>query len=240
MSTKQSSRSKDLVRLSGTIKNYRCSRAKADFMFTGGNKARMGAVAIAAPIAGLSGPVSSIASHLINAEEQADYVEFDLDEKHIKGWVWRSPFKEGDKVQIAAEWRNGHYEAAGIARPSDRTTALYPHCSRGRVAHAKNAVKWAFLGAPLFFLLTLLLARIIGVRQFQAALSWEIALVSFVCCGFIVFRLTRKWMVFVHLAENIFRTLGSPDPSHVDLVKSSKAQRKPDDPGEFGTFYFRY
>jgi hypothetical protein len=52
--------------------------------------------------------------------------------------------------------------------------------------------------------------------------------------------LTRKWMVFVRLAEKVFRTLGLPDPSNVDLTKSSKAQRKPEDPGEFGTFYFRY
>ena len=54
------------------------------------------------------------------------------------------------------------------------------------------------------------------------------------------FSMARKWMVFVRLAEKVFRTLDLPNPSNIDLVKSSKAQRKPDDPGEFGTFYFRY
>jgi len=52
--------------------------------------------------------------------------------------------------------------------------------------------------------------------------------------------LARKWMPFVRLTEKVCRTLGIPDPGNVDLVKSSKAQRKPDGPGEFGTFYIRY
>ncbi len=52
--------------------------------------------------------------------------------------------------------------------------------------------------------------------------------------------LARKWMPFVRVAEKVFRALELPNPSHIDLVKSSKAQRKPDDPGEYGTFWFRY
>jgi len=52
--------------------------------------------------------------------------------------------------------------------------------------------------------------------------------------------LARKWMPFVRLTEKVCRTLGIPHAGNVDLVKSSKAQRKPDDPGEYGTFYFRY
>ena len=52
--------------------------------------------------------------------------------------------------------------------------------------------------------------------------------------------LARKWMPFVRLSEKVFRVLGFPDPGNVDLAKSSKAQRKPDDPSEYGTFYFRY
>ena len=51
--------------------------------------------------------------------------------------------------------------------------------------------------------------------------------------------LARKWMPFVRLTEKVCRTLGIPHAGNVDLVKSSKARRKPDDPGEYGTFYFR-
>ena len=52
--------------------------------------------------------------------------------------------------------------------------------------------------------------------------------------------LTRKWMPFVRVAEKVFRALEWRNPGNGDLVKSSKDQRRADDPGEFGTFYFRY
>jgi hypothetical protein len=63
---------------------------------------------------------------------------------------------------------------------------------------------------------------------------------SYAFFGIATISMTLKWMVFVRLAEKVFRTLGLPDPSNIDLVKSSKAQRKPEDPGAFGTLYFRY
>lgn len=58
--------------------------------------------------------------------------------------------------------------------------------------------------------------------------------------GLMFTSLAWKWRPFVAIAEKVFRTLGWPNPSSVDLVKSSKAQRISKDPGEFGTFYFRY
>lgn len=57
-------------------------------------------------------------------DEEADYVEFVLEGQPIKGWVWRSPFQEGDEVEVAAEWQKDHYEVFGIARPVDHTIAL--------------------------------------------------------------------------------------------------------------------
>jgi hypothetical protein len=47
-------------------------------------------------------------------------------------------------------------------------------------------------------------------------------------------------MPFVRLAERVFKALELPHPGNVDLVSTSKAQRTAEDPGEFGTFYFRY
>jgi hypothetical protein len=64
-----------------------------------------------------------------------------------------------------------------------------------------------------------------------------VGMVLFFCL--MIFSLTQKWMPFVRLSEKVFRALNLPDPDNIDLVKSSKAQRKPSDPGEFGTFYFR-
>jgi len=233
-----------LVKLTGTIANYMVTRAEASFVFTDSDRNAMGVIAIASAIAGLSGPAVATAANANATEEDADYVEFDLDGKAVKGWVWRSPFREGDKVEVAAEWRGDHYETAGIARPEDRTIALYPHCSRGRTQHLKNAIKWWLISATLLNLCTFLIALpTFGIHDYLNVMREILVYVAatlYLFFGVMTFSLTRKWMPFVRLAEKVFTTLGWPSPGNVDLVKSTRAQRKPDDPGELGTFYFRY
>ena len=232
-----------LVKLSGTIRNYKATRTSANFVFTDSDKTKLGVVAIAAGIAGLSGQAISTASSA-NAEEEADYIEFDLEGKQVKGWVWRSPFKEGDVVDVAAQWQEGHYETGGVMRPSDRTIALYPHCSRGRSKHFRSVAKWwlivsnAFVGCLLLWLLST--GSVAELNRGLQEGGYYVLAGVYVFFGVAISSMARKWMVFVRLAEKIFRTLDLPEPSNIDLVKSSKAQRKPGDPGEFGTFYFRY
>jgi hypothetical protein len=135
-----------LVKLSGTISNIKVTRDLVSFVFTESDQTRMGVIAIAATIAGLGRQAMSTASNVSSMKEEADYVEFDLDGQPIKGWVWRNPFRNDDVVTVAAEPRAAHLEAFGIARPKDKTIALYPHCSRGRVRHTLNAMKWWSIG----------------------------------------------------------------------------------------------
>ena len=142
-----------LERLSGTIRNYKRKRESANFVFSDSDKTAVGVVAIAAGLAGLSGQAISLAS--ADLEEPADFLEFDLDGKSVKGWVWRSPFREGDAVEIVAEWQQDHYELYAVARPEDRIVALYPHCSRGAERHVKNVVKWWLIAGGIVSLLGL-------------------------------------------------------------------------------------
>ncbi|MDQ0017166.1 hypothetical protein J2W23_005575 [Variovorax boronicumulans] len=231
-----------LVKLTGTITHYRCARAEASFVFTDSDRTALGVVAIAAGIAGLSGQAIATAANATATEEEADYVEFELDGKPVKGWVWRSPFKEGDQVEVVAEWRDDHYETAGIARPVDRIVALYPHCSRGKARHIKNAVKWWFFGV-LIWLVFIAFLVFLTAEDFLPTMATGFhyaALGSYAFFGLMTISLARKWMPFVRLAQKVFATLGWPNPGEIDLVKTSKAQRKPGDPGEYGTFYFRY
>lgn len=232
-----------LVRLTGVIADYKVMRAGASFVFTDGDCNALGVVAVAAAIAGLSGAAISTAANATNAEEDADYVEFNLGGNAVRGWVWRSPFKEGDEVEVAADRRADYYEVAGIARPLDRIVALYPHCSRGRVRHIKNAVKWWFVGTTLLFILVLLfMSMMIPVDHIFQNEEGEayVYFGAYLFFGLMTFSLSRKWMPFVRLAEKVFTTLGWPNPRSIDLVQSTKARREPNDPGELGTFYFRY
>lgn len=101
----------------------------------------MGVIAVAAALAGLGGQAIAVANNAHSVEEEADYVQFGLNGSVVQGWVWRSPFSEGDEVHVAAQWIGDHYEAFGIARPADKTIALYPHCSRSKTRHVKNLIK---------------------------------------------------------------------------------------------------
>ena len=130
----------EIVKLSGPIRGLHKTRAEANFVFTETDRIKMGVIAVSAAIAGLAGQAIAVASS--DFDEDADYLEFTLDGKPVKGWVWRSPFKESDEVEVAAAWTGSHYEAYAIARPKDRVVALYPHCSRGRQRHYANAFKW--------------------------------------------------------------------------------------------------
>jgi hypothetical protein len=188
-------------------------------------------------LAGQSGQAISTASNASNTEEQADYLQFTLNGVTVKGWVWRSPFKEGDNVDVAAEWQIGHYEIFGIARPSDRMIALYPHCSRGRARHIKNAIKWWLIFSVIGTGVSLL-PGFSADRLFK-----DIFILGSACLirvGIIIFALCKQWMPFVRLSEKIFNALGFPDAGNMDLIKSSKAQRTANDPAELGIFYFHY
>lgn len=231
-----------LVKLSGTIRNLKVTRDTASFVFTESDRTKMGVIAIAAAMTDMGGQAMSAASNASALEEEADYLEFDLDGLPVKAWVWRNPFREGDAVSVAAKQAEKHWEAYGVARPGDKMVALYPHCSRGRAGHYANAVKWWLLGgggAILFVNIPLALLTA-GPVIFKENGFYLLVLGLLVFFALMTWSLTRKWMPFVNLAEKVFRTLDLPDPSNIDLVKSSKVKRTEQDSGEYGTFYFRY
>jgi hypothetical protein len=183
----------------------------------------------------------STASSASDVEEEADYIEFTVGKKEVRGWVWRSPFKNGDEVEIAAKKNSTGYELFAVARPIDRTIALYPHCSRGRVRHYANATKWwliiTFIHVAGVNLLAINDGGLSQIFTLEAFFTGTGFLLFFAA---MVFSLTRKWLPFVRVAENVFRTLGWANPGTVDLKKTTKTRRNPGDPGEYGAFYFYY
>jgi hypothetical protein len=233
-------RNEALVKLSGKIHRYQCSRRSASFVLIERDERKLGIVAVAAAAVGLGGQAASLATSASDVEEAADYVQFEIDKKLVRGWVWRSPFRDGDVVDVAAEWQGDHYEAYAIARPSDKTIALYPHCSRSRWRHIKNTVKWWLVWNVVFFggVFASSYSYLDSVMR-DPITYWGVGFVA-ACFVLMFISLSRQYMPFVRMAESVFRVLDLPNASDLDLVKSSKAQRTSTDQAEFGTFYFRY
>lgn len=89
-----------LIRLSGTIRNLKVDRSTASFVFTESDRNKLGVIAIAAAVAEMGGQAMSTTGSASAMEEEADYLEFDLNALTVKGWVWRNPFREEDVIEV--------------------------------------------------------------------------------------------------------------------------------------------
>ncbi|MCW7539967.1 hypothetical protein OOT46_19200 [Aquabacterium sp. A7-Y] len=241
-----------MVRLSGTVSNFRKTRARARFVFTQLDSHAASTVALA-PGADDRGREAALLSARAAVEEDADYLEFDLDDHPVKGWVWRSPFSEGDRVEVAAAWQGDHYEAYGIARPRDRAVALYPFCCRGTASLMQAALRWwALFGVAAtwgsvaaLFIAALLLSTSLTSASSSLPGTVLVACLALACAvsaflALLAYSLARRWSPFARTAEHVFATFGWREPSRIDLVKTTRERRSTADPAALGTFYFRY
>lgn len=79
---------------------------------------------------------------LPNTEEDADWVEFDLNDRKMHGWLWKMPMKDGDEVEVVADKRLTSPDVVySIRRPEDYVVAVYPHATCGRSARYRSIMK---------------------------------------------------------------------------------------------------
>lgn len=234
--------------LKGRIHNLRKTRRNQDFFFTASDRGRIGATAIVAGLAGLGGVATGLSGMAMDTTEEADLLEFELDGKPVRAWVWQSVFHEGDEVEVVAERAETHWQAYGMYRIGDEIVALHPHCSRGRYAHYRAAFR-IYLKCVIP-LIIVFFATIFGVGYSMDGrdLDWlgllpmlvASALVGSIIYGIIAYRVTRKLMGFVKLAEGIFEGFGWCNVESIDLPAITKRSKKPGDPAALGVLYFRY
>ncbi|TDA45645.1 hypothetical protein EVG18_20510 [Burkholderia pyrrocinia] len=234
--------------LHGHIGNLRKSRCNWDFLFGDADRAKMGATAIAAGLVGLGGVAVGLSGMAMDTTEEADLLEFELEGKSVRAWVWWSVFAEGDEVEVVAERWGNTWQAFGVRRLSDKIVALHPHCSRGRNAHYRSALKlWCKISMTLIAVL-FIFGFSYGFFKYGSETDWVglsigLAMGGFaaaVVYGIIAFRIARKFMGFVGLAENIFTGFGWKDVRDIDLPEITKNEKKPGEPGALGVLYFRY
>lgn len=235
-----------LSKISGKISHYKKLREMANFFFTDHDRSIMGLAAIAGALAGAAGMAASTARDAVNLREEADYVEMKVDGQLAKGWVWFSPFQDGDEVELIGTQRDGFFEIIAIARPKDRVIALYPHCSRGRKAHIHAVSKLAFISitflvgvlVPLIFSMVDLINQKHILSTLNDSNYLYVVLTMYAMLGTYAFVYGKKFMIYVRAATQVFKALELLDPDNIDLPKRTK--RKPGDPGAFGVMYFNY
>jgi hypothetical protein len=232
--------------LRGRISNLRQTRRSQDFLFTAADRKKMGAAAITAGVAGLGGIAVGLSGMAMDTTEEADLLEFNLDQKPIRAWVWTSVFKDGDEVEVVAEETDDGWQGYGVRRIDDKIVALHPHCSRGRYAHYKATFGWLIkIYGALYVFMWVLGIVMMALRRdtdYYSFVGYMLlgGLSGLLVFGFIALRISSKMMGFVRLAEGIFEGFGWKNVKSIDLPSITKKGKQPGDPGPLGVLYFRY
>ena len=235
-----------MVLLRGSIAGLNRSRRSYDFVPTEARHQQVGVNAIAASVMGMGATGTGLIGMAGNSEEEADWVEFELDGKQVKGWLWMLPMRNGDIVEVVAEpTGNNRYVAYAVKRDGDDLLAVYPHATAGRKVHYRKSVKaWMWCSCLAYMILPLFAVMQRGLGTLRDAHMQSFLLTEFPICmlvsAVIAFRVSRKFMGFVRIAETIFKTFGWPDPEHIDLRQTSKDNRRENKLDNFGHLYFRY
>ncbi|MCA7928406.1 putative type VI secretion system effector [Burkholderia cepacia] len=239
-------RASSTILLRGCIKNLKKTRSSRDFLFSDADRAAMGTTAVAAGLVGLGGVAVGLSGMAMDTTEEADLLEFEIEGKSVKAWVWWSVFAEGDEVEIVAERWGDIWHAFGIRRISDKIVALHPHCSRGRYAHYRASFRWGGMFLALALAVAYFIIACFAIFKGGAPIDSLLigcamgSLGSAAIFSLITYRISRKMMGFVRLAEGIFEGFGWKDVKNIDLPAITKKGKKPGDPGALGVLYFRY
>jgi len=235
-----------IVLLRGAISGLNRTRRSHDFVLTEVQHQQVGVTAVAASVMGMGATSIGLIGMAGNADEEADWVEFELDGNHVKGWLWMMPMRNGDTVEVVAEPKgNNRYVAYAVKRDGDELLAVYPHATAGRKVHYRKSVKiwmWCCVLSYLIPLLFFVMQRGFGILL-NADMQFCLLIVFpfwILISAIMAFRVSRKMMGFVRIAELIFKTFGWPDVENIDLRQTSRENRRENKLPNFGNLYFRY
>ncbi len=231
--------------IGGEIINLRCSRRKQDFILSEAQHTYMEATAAGAAAIGMGASAMGLLQMSANSTDEADWVEFELDGRHVQGWFWKMPMSEGDVVEVVAEPRPaGGYFAYSMRRDDDGVVAVYPHATSGRSAFYRRIMKYmAIMYVFCYGIFCVLFYSGAGGIDTTGLKWFPIAGVGVTLPFFWIFfhRAYLKMAHFSRLAEMIFSSYGWSDVRHIDLARASKvATPAHADPAEYGVHYFRY
>jgi hypothetical protein len=220
----------DFIKISGQLSNLVITPTQGDFGFQQIDDAVFSVMAAATLAMGSLGALpSQMRSNRPTRSTDAEYVEFDLGNKHCKGLIRKCYYKDGDTVNVVARLKDDEYEIYAIAEPASQTMTLYPHCVRGSNILWKQTIReWlmksgGFGGAGSVCTLIVYATQTVGHKHnLTLTLTVLLAVFSYAFLvtagiGLWAWLEYRQEIEYAKLAEICFETLGFPDPKNIDL-----------------------
>ncbi|WP_275890699.1 MULTISPECIES: putative type VI secretion system effector [Burkholderia] len=161
--------------------------------------------------------------------------------------MWLSVFENGDEVEVVAERAGAGWIGYAIRRCSDGILSVHPHCERGSRALFKFFVKFSVLfwsGCALVVTLLVVLMMLYNDLHDRWGFFFRSFLVVWVLIEAmaisIAYGMSRRFKRQLPMANKIFEAFGWKDPRNVNLPKTSKKLRQPEDTWQMGKLIFRY
>lgn len=107
------------------------------------------AVAITQAALGDAGAVFSAQAATDEGDPVEGFVMLVAD-KVVSGNFWKTTFQNGDDVHAIGYEYRGIFQAIAVAKPSERTIWMMPHCERGTISKRKHLFKIIFYFICLF------------------------------------------------------------------------------------------
>ncbi|MDI3439020.1 putative type VI secretion system effector [Erwinia sp. V90_4] len=198
--------------------------------------AQRGAGAAEAVLAGSPAAGGLLVSSTItrSQKEYAEYVQGSINGRPFRGWVGMTRLQAGDSVEMAAEWRDDHYEVYAIALPQERIVSVCPGCDRGHIAEGWLRVRnMLILTAVIVFGMSAVfvigyLNGDISTLKYIISSGWMFLFISMFISGLIALSAYKAYVpTTCRLAEEIFTLFGRHDVERVNLKKfTSRRERE--------------
>ncbi|HIH2746236.1 hypothetical protein L3V59_32035 [Burkholderia aenigmatica] len=235
------------VLLRGVITGLTKRRESYEAIFTEADKQAMERTAVVAALAGLNDIALNLSTSTEFTETTGDLVTFRLNGEEVRAWIWLSVFENGDEVEVVAERAGAGWIGYAIRRCSDGILSVHPHCERGSRALFKFFVKFSVLfwsGCALVVTLLVVLMMLYNDLHDRWGFFFRSFLVVWVLIEAmaisIAYGMSRRFKRQLPMANKIFEAFGWKDPRNVNLPKTSKKLRQPEDTWQMGKLIFRY
>lgn len=195
-----------------------------------------GVVAALQAALGQAGAVNS-AQAATNEGDPVDGFVMQVSGKTVRGNLWKATFKNGDRVNVIGQERNGIFEAVAVTKPDERMIWMQPHCERGTQSQKRNLLRCSG-----WFVLFMTLCAIV-VTLFEDSPAW-LTYLSFFISSVLILGVTvgMSWGDFMRFSTEmnaVGRALEFAEPEEIDLFKSTKHARQNGRPElPIGVYYY--
>lgn len=221
--------------IEGIVKQLEISKANVHFLANAENTQRTAGIAATIQAAAGEPGAVHIAQAASDSGDSVERFKMMLGTRAVSGNFWEITFQDGDHVRAVGGMQGKVFHAIAIVK-SNGIIWMQPHCERGTSTKKMQLIK-----NSLAFTAGVFVVEGILLRNSQYPLWVLLAMPAAAVAVVLAVTVGMSWNDFMSLAkemDHVGSALGVPEPTKIDLVKSTKKSRRQGKPElPMGVFY---